>query len=85
MILGELYKLKARKTTIRTLKTAINQIIILLERNTPITLTSTMPSIRQMVIILRTITPLNWFVIMILALVPLLNPLIRPLRTPSQV
>jgi hypothetical protein len=41
-----------------------------------------MLSIRQMVIILRTVTPLNWFVIIILLLVPLLNPLIRPLRTP---
>jgi predicted metal-binding membrane protein len=85
MILGELYKLKARKTIARTPKTVTNQIIILLERNTPITLTSTMPSTRQIVIIPRTMTPLNWFVIMIPALVPLLNPLIRPLRTPPQV
>jgi hypothetical protein len=59
MILGELYKLKARKTIVRTPKTTTNQTIILLGRNTPITLTSTMPSIRQIVIILRTITPLN--------------------------
>jgi hypothetical protein len=85
MILGELCKLKARKTIVRTLKTAINQIIILLGRNIPMTLTSIMPSIRQIVIILRTITPLNWFVITIPALVPLLNPLICPLKTPSQV
>jgi hypothetical protein len=59
MILGELYKLKARKTIARTPKTAINQIIILLRRNTPMTLTSTMPSTRQIVIIPRTVTPLN--------------------------
>ena len=59
MILRELYKLKARKIIVRTPKTIINQIIILLGRNIPMTLTSTMPSIRQMVIILRTITPLN--------------------------
>jgi hypothetical protein len=59
MILGELYKLKARKTIARTPKTAINQTIILLGRNTPITLISTMPSTRQIVIIPRTITPLN--------------------------
>jgi len=85
MILGELYKLKACKTIVRTPKTVINQIIILLERNIPMTLISIMPSIRQMVIILRTITPLNWFVITIPALVPLLNPLIRPLKTPLQV
>jgi hypothetical protein len=85
MILGELYKLKAHKIIARTPKTVINQIIILLRRNTPMTLTSIMPSTRQMVIILRTITPLNWFVITIPLLVPLPNPLIRPLRTPSQV
>ena len=85
MILGELYKLKAHKTTVRTPKTVTNQIIILLGRNIPITLISTMPSIRQMVIILRTVTPLNWFAIIIPLLVPLLNPLIRPPRTPPQV
>ena len=81
MILGELYKLKARKTIVRTLKTVINQIIILLGRNIPIILTSIMPFIRQMVIIPRTVTPLNWFAITILALVPLLNPLICPTTT----
>jgi hypothetical protein len=59
MILGELCKLKARKIIVRTPKTAINQIIILLGRNTPITLISTMLSIRQMVMIPRTVTPLN--------------------------
>jgi hypothetical protein len=85
MILGELCKLKACKTIVRTPKTATNQTIILLGRNTPMTLISTMPSIRQMVMIPRTVTPLNWFVITILALVPLPNPLIRPPRTPPQV
>ena len=59
MILGELYKLKARKTIVRTLKTVINQIIILLRRNILITLTSTVPSIRQIVMILRTVTLSN--------------------------
>jgi uncharacterized protein involved in cysteine biosynthesis len=59
MILGELCKLKARKTIVRTLKTAINQIIILLRRNILITLTSTVPSIRQIVMILRTVTLSN--------------------------
>ena len=49
------------------------------------TLTSTVPSIRQMVMILRTVTPLNWFAITIPALVPLPNPPIRPPRTPPQV
>jgi hypothetical protein len=82
MILGELCKLKAHKTTVRTPKTATNQTIILLRRNIPMTLTSIVPSIRQMVMISRTVTPLNWFVITIPLLVPLLNPLIRPLRTP---
>jgi hypothetical protein len=85
MILGELCKLKARKTIARTPKTVINQIIILLGRNTSMTLISTMLSTRQIVIIPRTITPLNWFAITISALVPFLNPLICPLRTPPQV
>ena len=83
MILRELCKLKARKTIARTPKTAINQIIILLGRNIPMTLISIILFTRQKIVIIpRIVTPLNWFIITILALVPLLNPLIRPLKTP---
>jgi hypothetical protein len=49
------------------------------------TLISIMPFTRQIIIILKIVTPLNWFAITILALVPLLNPLIYSLRIPPQV